>query len=174
MKKMSKREKVMMGVLMLLLVCMGYYYIFYIPINEKIASYETQNNDVEDQIFATEILKAKMDKMQKELDVIFNEQGESVKELPAYDNSQNVMNSLSNILVGTKQYNVSFSGVTETDGIIRRDIKLNYSCNDYASAKNVLEQIYNGEYRCLLTNMNISQSNGNYSVTVDITYFEYQ
>lgn len=174
MKKMSKREKVLMGILAIMLVVLGYYYAFYIPMSNEIAILKQDIITVEDDIYVAQIKAARMQKMQKEIDAILAEGADKVKELPLYDNRQNVMNSLSNILAATNQYNVTFSSVSESDGIIRRDINLNYRCGDYIIAKSVLEQIYNGEYPCLIKGFNFSQGDSDCSVTVTLTYFEYK
>ena len=114
-----------------------------------------------------------MNMMQKELDAIKSGDMSNIKELPPYDNSRNVMNSLSVILANATQYDVSFSGVSEDDGIVRRDITLSYNCNSYDAAKAILTQIYDGDYRCLIKDLHITQSSGVWNVNVQITYFEY-
>ncbi len=174
MKNMSKREKFMMGILVLMLAILGYYYLFYVPTTTEIMLCKQDTVAVEDQIYAAQVKAAKMQKMQKEIDAILAGESGEVKELPAYDNRQNVMNSLSNILSVTDSYNVTFSSVSEADGIIRRNINLNYQCVGYDTAKTVLEQIYNSEYTCLIKNVSLSQGNGSYMVTLTLTYFEYK
>ncbi len=173
-KGLSAREKILLLILILMGIFAGYYYAFYIPSQEKITFYEEEAILIDDQIIVAEAKTAKMAMMNKELAEIKSGDMSNIKELPAYDNSRNVMNSLSLILANATQYDVSFSGVTEDDGIVRRDITLNYSCNSYDSAKSILSRIYNGDYRCLIKDLHITQSSGTWSVNVQITYFEYK
>lgn len=172
--KLSPREKflaVLLGIMVLVLI---YNYAFYVPTKAKLASYEEELLLIDDQIIVAEAKAMKMAKMVKELEEIKAGSLKDIKELPAYDNSRNVMNSLSSILEDVTQYNVSFSGVTEEEGIVRRDITLTYSCGSYDAAKSILTQIYDGPYRCLMKDVHITQSSGVWSVVAEITYFEYK
>lgn len=173
-KGLSAREKILLLILILMAIFAGYYYAFYLPAQEKITFYEEEAILVDDQIIIAEAKTAKMGMMVKELKAIKEGDMTNIKELPPYDNSRNVMNSLSMILANATQYDVSFSGVSEEDGIVRRDISLNYNCNSYESAKSILSQIYNGDYRCLIKDLHITQSSGVWNVNVQITYFEYK
>lgn len=173
-KGLSAREKI----LLLILILMGgfavYYYAFFLPSQEKITFYKEEAILVDDQIIVAEAKTMKMARMEKELAAIKAGDMSNIKELPAYDNSRNVMDSLSSILASASQYNVSFSGVAEEDGIVRRDITLNYNCNSYDAAKSILSQIYDGPYRCLIKDLHITQSSGVWTVNVQVTYFEYK
>jgi len=101
-----------------------------------------------------------------------------VKELPAYDNSHNVMNQLSAILSTTTQYDISFSSVEEEDSTVRRNITLSYECPTYEAAKYVLTQISNSDYRCIFKDMYVSCNKAkdieSYHVTADVVFFEYK
>lgn len=173
-KGLSAREKILLLILVLMALIAAYYYAFYMPTQEKITFYEEEAILIDDQIIVAEAKTMKMGMMQKELEAIKAGDMTNIKELPPYDNSRNVMNSLSAILANATQYNVSFSGVSEEDGIVRRDITLSYDCNSYDSAKSILSQIYNGDYRCLIKDLHITQSSGTWNVNVQITYFEYK
>ena len=120
---------------------------------------------------------AKMKQMEGELDQILSGDQRGLKELPAFDNSYNVMNSLSDILERSVQYNISFAGVDTEDSTVRRNITLNYDCKSYDDAKTILRNIYEGEYRCIFTDLfitcNEKDDAQSYHVSVDITYFEY-
>lgn len=172
--KLSKREMGLVGILAVLVVILIYNYAFLTPTKSKIAAYEQEILAIDDQIIVAEAKVLKMGKMEDELAKIKSGEVKALKELPAYDNSRNVMNSLSTILDNASQYNVSFAGVSEADGIVRREISLNYACGSYDAAKSILTQIYEGPYRCLLKDVHISQSSGVWSVVAQITYFEYK
>lgn len=151
-----------------------YNYAFYIPTQAKIENYKQEALVVDDQILVAEVKAAKLNRMEKELAEIKAGDMTNIKELPKYDNSRNVMNSLSSILVKASQYNVSFSGVSEEEGIVRRNIALTYSADSYEIAKAILSDIYDGEYRCLMKDLHITQGSGTWNVNVQITYFEYK
>lgn len=172
------REKVLMGILAVLLVFCAYYFLFLMPTQERMTGYINDNYMVEDQILLAELQATKMQQMEAELKEILSGEHGEVKELPAYDNSQNVMNSLSVILASANQYNISFANVVEEENTVRRNIILEYDCSDYDMAKSILTQIHEGPYRCLFRDLRLSgtgdtQDEG-YHVVVDITYFEYK
>lgn len=173
-KQLTTREKVLMCVLVVLLVICGYYYAFYTPVLQKIADYKDEMVYLEEQNLILDTQVNKMNQMKSELEAIQSGEMGSVKELPAYDNSQNVMNSLSFILQSASQYNVSFASVEEEDSTIRRNINLSYDCTSYDVAKTILTQIYESEYRSLIKDVHFSNGDGSCHVTVELTYFEYK
>ena len=176
--EMTVREKVMMGILGVLVLFCVYYFVFLVPTTEKIASYKEDTLLLEDQIILADAKVVKMQQMEDELEeILANGQGD-LKELPAYDNSYYVMNSLSGILEKSVQYNISFSNVETEGNTVRRNITLDYDCSSYNNAKTILENIYHGDYRCVFKDLYITcnEKDGaeSYHVSVDVTYFEYQ
>lgn len=172
------REKVLMCILAVLVVFCIYYFAFLMPVTEQMTNCVNANYEVEDQILLADAKVAKMKQMEAELNAILNGEAGEVKELPEYDNSQNVMNSLSIILASADSYNISFSNVSTEESTVRRNVVLEYDCSDYATAKSILTAIHDGPYRCLLKDFYLSKSgkneNDSYHIVVDITYFEYQ
>lgn len=173
-KQLTVREKVLMCILAVLLVICAYYYAFYTPVLQKIADYKNEIVFLEEQNLILDAQVEKMNQMKSELDAIAAGEMGNVKELPAFDNSQNVMNSLSFILKNAEQYSVSFSSVEEEESTVRRHINLSYDCKNYESAKSILQRVYESEYRSLIQDVHMSFSEASCHVTVEITYFEYK
>ena len=173
-KKFTPRERVLLVVLIILLVFCGYYFLFYTPTNERLASLEQQNVTLDGQIAEVDAKVVRMNEMKAELEKITSASEGELKELPAYDNRANVMNSLSAILADALQYNVSFSTVDEEDSTVRRNISLSYTCDSFQTAKSILQRINDGEYTCLIKNCNISNGGTACTVSVELTYFEYK
>lgn len=173
-KGLTNREKGLLLILVLMALVAVYNYAFYVPTQEKIATYTADSVTLDDEILVAELKATKLNMMEKELADIKSGDMTNVKELPPYDNSRNVMNSLSAILVNATQYNISFAGVTEEEGIVRRDITLTFGSESYDAAKSMLSAIYNGPYRCLMKDLHITQGSGVWNVNVQITYFEYK
>lgn len=173
-KQLTVREKVLMCILAVLLVICAYYYAFYTPVLQKIADFKNEMIFLEEQNLLLDAQVKRMDEMKQELDAITSGEMGNIKELPAYDNSQNVMNSLSFILKSASQYNVSFSSVEEEESTVRRNINLSYDCGSYEAAKSILEQIYESEYRSIIKDVHMSNGDASCHVTVEITYFEYK
>ncbi|MBQ6843006.1 MAG: type II secretion system protein M [Agathobacter sp.] len=172
-KQLTTREKILMLVLVILMVVCAYYYAFYVPITQQVASLVSQAATIDEQILLVDAQVARMNEMKAELDAIAAGEMGNVKELPAYDNSGNVMHSLSAILQNAMQYNVNFSSVEEEESTVRRHISLSYDCSSYETAKSILTQIYESDYRSLIKDVSITVNEG-YHVVVDLTYYEYK
>lgn len=172
-KQLTNREKVLLCILAVLMVVCAYNLLFYNPTIQEISLLQSETVALDEQIATMDTQVAKMNQMKSELEAIGAGEMGDVKEIPAFDNSGNVMNSLSAILKSADQYSVNFSSVEQEDSTVRRNISLSYSCKDYDSAKSILTQIYGGEYRCLLKDIHLSNDGDGYAVTVEITYFEY-
>jgi len=172
-KQLTTREKILMLVLVILMVVCAYYYAFYVPTTQQVASLVSQAATIDEQILLVDAQVARMNEMKAELDAIAAGEMGNVKELPAYDNSGNVMHSLSAILQNAMQYNVNFSSVEEEESTVRRHISLSYDCSSYETAKSILTQIYESDYRSLIKDVSITVNEG-YHVVVDLTYYEYK
>lgn len=177
MKKMTVREKVLMGILGVLVLFCVYYFVFLVPVTEKIDACVNESLSIEEQLIIFDATAEKKKMMEGELEAIFSGEKGDVKELPAYDNSQNVMNQLSYLLTDAEQYEISFSSVEEIDSTVRRGVTLNFTCKNYDVAKRILSSISESDYRCILKDLYISKQENMeetaYNVIVDVVYFEY-
>lgn len=169
--QMTIREKVMLCILIILLVCAGYYYLFYVPMKEDTEVYKQEYATLDETLIVAEAKTTKMAKMKAELEALKQSSTEEIKPLPAYDNRQNLMSQLSNILAKTQHYNITFGNVSGDGTTISREITLNYSCGSYEAAKQILLEIYDGEYPCVFGTLHLSNEGA--TVSIQITYFEY-
>ena len=167
---MTVREKVMLGLLGILCIICVYNYLFYQPIKEDIARYKEEYIEQDDVLIMLEAKGAKFAQMKSEIDAIKSGSTEGIKEIPKYDNRQNLMMQLSSILSKTENYNLRFGSVTSEGNVISRQIILDYTCNGYMAAKSILQEIYNGEYPCVIGNVHISDEG---ATSLYITYYEY-
>lgn len=169
--QMTIREKVMLCILIILLVCAGYYYLFYVPMKEDTEAYKQEYATLDETLLVAEAKTTKMAKMKAELEALKQGSTEEIKPLPAYDNRQNLMSQLSNILAKTQNYNITFGNVSGDGTTISREITLKYSCGSYEVAKQILLEIYDGEYPCVFGTLHLSNEGA--TVSIQITYFEY-
>lgn len=171
MKSMSTREKIMLAVLGVMCLALVYYYLLYIPMKEEIAQYKEEYNTVDDTLILVDAKAAQLATMKAELEAIKQDPMGATKALPAYDNRQNLMSQLSNILSKTQSYNIIFGNVSGDGTTVSRQITLNYSCGSYEEAKSILQEIHNGEYPCVFGTLHLS--NNGATISIQITYFEY-
>lgn len=175
-KQLTPREKVLMVILAVLMVVCVYYYAFQSPTTARILSLMTESAALDEQILMVNEKVARMNEMKTELDAIASGEMGVVKELPEYDNSNNVLKDMSKILEGVNSYNVNFHEEEIEENTVRRQISLTYNSNTYDEAKAVLNGIYESEYRTLIKNVNILRDVDKdvCDVTVEFTYYEYK
>ncbi len=187
-KSMTSREKALGVVLILLILGLGWYMLFFKPIQEKISDLQSQQSTVQSQIDAALVKKAKYNKALEKLEEAKQTGGNMQTAIPKYDNITNILFELDDILNHTENYSVSFSGVSRDSGntnIARRNVGLSFSCETYREFMSLLEDFYNSEYRCLVKDFSMSRSantqniwgdaveSSSCSASVTIVYYEY-
>ena len=173
-RKLSPREWMLLGVLAVLVVVVGYIVLFYMPVTDArdIALAETES--CKQQTEAARVRLEEKRRMERELEEIFD-QNPNPLSLADYDNLQPVMVELNSILAATQNYSLSFATVDASQNIVRREISISYTCNSYATAKNVLQRLHDSAYRCMLNNVTISRgrdADGSATVSGSIVFFE--
>ena len=176
--KLSARESVMVAFLLVLLVGVGYYLGFYVPLQDELASVEAQRVETETMIAASMAKVNSMDQMQAELDEIMETPKDQLTEIAPYDNKEVVLNQLNGILARTREYSLDFTDPeVQEDGTVRRSINMSFSCASYDAAKAVIRDLTNSHWRCLVGNLSISAEDnirsGAVEVTGTITFFEH-
>ena len=176
---LTARESVMLVFLVVLLVGVVYYMGFYTPLQNELASVNTQCNDIDMQVTTASAKIGKMNSMQAELDEILSRPADEITEIAPYDNKEVVLNQLYGILGRSMEYSLNFTDpVVQDDGTVRRNISMSFRCADYASAKVIIQDLTNSHWRCLVSNLSITSDNGNMmdgavTVTATITFFEH-
>lgn len=171
MKKLSIREKVLLIILGIMAGVLAYYYGFYLPTQNRIVELEEEFIAIDDEIIVADVKVAKLEEMKAELQRIKEAGVENIREVPSYDNRQNLMSELSGILARAENYNIRFNDVTTDEVTISRNLTLNYTCDSYQSAKTILQEIYSGKYPCTYTDVFLSDDGKTFSV--DMIFFEY-
>lgn len=176
MRRLSVREWVLLAVLLILILVSGYVLMFYMPMMERLNLLEEQIAQSEDLIFADQIKAEKQNRMQRELEEIFAAEEKPVK-MADYDNIHAVMFELNRILEQTEEYSLNFSTVDMTETIVRRPISLRFCSADYTAAKEVLRQLHDSQYRCMLDHLDIGvekRGEPKVSVSATVVFFEYR
>ncbi len=177
--KLTPRESAMLVFLLVLLIGVGYYLGFYVPMQEELASISSQSNDLDNQMTTAVAKVGKMNQMQAELDEILSRPADQLTEIAPYDNKEVVLNQLYGILGQTEDYSLSFTDPdVQSDGTVRRNISMTFHCADYEAAKAVISDLTSSHWRCLVSNLSITSDDGNMledgvTVTATITFFEH-
>lgn len=177
--KLTAREGAMLVFLLVLLIGVGYYLGFYVPLQEELSSIAIQSNNIDTQITTSLAKVGKMNKMQTELDEILSRPAAELTEIAPYDNKEVVLNQLYGILGQAEDYSLNFTDPdVQKDGTVRRHISMTFRCADYESAKAVINDLTSSHWRCLVSNLSITSADGNMledgvTVTATITFFEH-
>lgn len=175
--KLTAREYILVAVLLLLLIGVCYYMLYYTPLQNEIQSLNNQSTELESQTSVAATQLGKMSKMQKELDEIFTRPENEITEIAPYDNAKVVMNELNGILGQSLNYKLTFADpVIEADGIVRRTVSMSFSCASYNSAKQIINNLCNSHWRCLMRNLTVSGDDditgSSINCTANIVFFE--
>lgn len=173
-RKLAPREWMLLGVLLILMVVVGYITLFYTPTTDARDNAVADTESCKEQTEAARVCLAEKQRMEQELDEIFTRNPNPLG-LADYDNLRSVMVELNRILATTQSYSLSFGTVDTSQSIVRREISINFSCGNYTAAKNVLQQLHDSIYRCMLNNVAISRerdANSSTSVNGSIVFFE--
>ena len=175
-KKVSPRETIMLVFLLVLVIGVAYYMGFYTPLQQELSALASQASTTDSQIASATSRLTSMNAMQEELDAIHAMPEDEVTEIAPYDNKEVVLNLLNGILANT-EYSLNFSEpAIQENGTVRRNVSMSYSCDTYEAAKQILENLANCQWRCLISNLSVSGSgdvmDGPVSVSATITFFE--
>ena len=175
MKIMSRNftlaEKILLVLLVIVLIAMIYYRVVYLNINNSITSSEAEKQSLQTEL---EVAKAKADSltnMQAELDSIMG--SPSTTRMESYNNSKAETAFLSGILSTARDYSVSFADVTRNGDQIRRSFSLQYRTSSYTDAEAIMVKLSQGEYRCLIGDVNCSiADDGQTTMGMTATFYE--
>ncbi len=178
-KALSTTEVILIVFLIVLAVGAAWYLFFFKPVQSDIASLKNQTGDMQAAVEVEAAKLAKMDARKAELDAIFAE-NPNPSEIAPYDNVQNVMNQLNDILAKANQYNLSFSNpTTDKSGIVRRTVTMSLTANSYEDAKAIMLACEQNHWRCIINTMSMTGSNtssslvsGDVSLSAVIVFFE--
>ena len=175
-RSLTVREWVLLGLLAVVAVISGYVMLFYMPVTAQRDAAREETELCRLQIEASQLRLSEKRRMERELAEIFARDPDPLSLAP-YDNLHPVMMELHHILDGTVDYSLSFGSVDAEESIVRRSISLNFTSGSYQGARDVLWQLHNSAYRCMLDSVSISMDQtgeGAVSVNSTIVFFEYR
>ncbi|MEG1906432.1 MAG: type II secretion system protein GspM [Raoultibacter sp.] len=172
----TKREKIMLLVLAVVLVAASYYLFVVQNVANTKASNAAQLQEVQDQIAAQDTVAAMREKMQSELEKMG--QVEKLPVIATYDNLRNELDQLNAALASTSSYDLKLTQPALTGETVRRVVTLTFTTPSYDAATAVLEALQNGKYRCVITDFSMTGkmlADGtieSVSSTLNVTYYE--
>ncbi len=187
--KMSSRDKIMMGILALVVVAALWYMLFFTPTKSRIEELRGAEGQGGGLIQATtdenagvvediNVLKGWMEDLGLSLD----DDDETVTDftkIADYNNLVQLTDEVNQILGVTDTFSLNFTTPSRGENCWRRDIAVTFKANSREDAYNVLRQFNEMEHGCLLNNITFSVSQGennqeSASVSTNIAIFEYE
>lgn len=155
----SKKELILLLSLTIICLVMIYYRFVYVPIQDRIASYNTAS--LEDQILVQQATAMKIQKMK---DAIAEGQGSSLSEVVTYDNLKAEIIELNQIVSSASEFDFSFQQPYAEGNVVRRNITLTFTASDYENAEKIIKNLYNCRYRCQIGDLSIASTGNNRDV----------
>ncbi len=176
---LSKTQKILLLVLVIVLIGVGYTVLFYLPIQERIEAADTSDLEAEIQ---TEQMKAKRIKeMKAEID---ENKASNQPIVPSYNQFRTEIEEINRIFANAYNFTFQYSE-PQVDGMqIRRAMNISFETENYDKAVAMIHEVLNGPYRCIIEDIGIQDreqlpdgvvsdiSRDRVSVSFQLTYFE--
>lgn len=155
-KQFTRRERVLLVILALLLLFAVYFLAVHRPVTEALDRIRIERENVSADLLVLEAKQQRMEQMRKEVDEILSQP--NVAEIPTYDNLQQVMNFLNTVLSSASGYTLNFQSLQqpEEDAILRRTMQIAFVAASYDGARSMVEQLQNCPYRCQISDFSIT------------------
>lgn len=170
----TQREKVLLLVLAVLIIVIGYVKLILQPINEEIESYESLTMEEQTAFSANQIKAARMNLMEKEIE---KAKAKGVRrEVPAYDNSSNLLPGLYQIMESSVDYSLDFGELVYDGNVVQRPVEMTFQARTYKQARAIIDKLYKSGYAMQITDVNIDTKKATdtqlVSTSMSVTYFE--
>ena len=170
-RKFSTREKVLLVILAVLLVGSLYYVAVDQPVRNTIADATARQQEAESALTIDLAKLARMHQMQAALAEL---EQDAKPNVPDFDNARYVIRLLDTVLSQAEGVVLTFPQPVTKGDIVRRSVDMRFVCSGYASARRILDKLYNGPFRCEIANFSMTDLTGEYTeVLATVTFFEF-
>lgn len=155
----SRREKVLIAVFTALLVAVGWYQLVYVTTTNQLMVLETELEEVESDIKASQTKLAKKKEMQNAIEQR-RAAGTKPKPMPEYDNLKPLMSELDGIMAQASSYSLTFDSIdTESSEYVHRGVSMQFGCSSFKAADELVRTIADGTYPCIIDMVKIATTN---------------
>lgn len=152
-RSLRKSEIVLILILTALVLGLVYYQFVYKYFNDAKERYNT--DDLMLQIEQEQLLQKNIQDMKAEIE---QNKGNETGEVATYDNLKNEINALNDIFADADSFSFGFDQATANGTAVRRVINANFTAADYKTAKQIIQNLHDCEYRCLITDVSITSA----------------
>ena len=178
-RNFSRKEKVLIVLMVIVLLILAYSQFVDKPIKQSIEDERSQQNSIRTEIEAVNSQILEMEQMQQEIAEL-----ESIGKIilmPPYNASQKETNFISNVLQTTKGFNIAIADCTRNGDQIRRQFTVTFTTDTYKEMEWFLTKVSECPYRCLISEARCSvgrqrtpegEEVSNVVTTLTFTFFE--
>lgn len=161
MKKLTKREKILLAVLLVVIIGVSWYKFIYEPVNGKIEKLNSDFNSEQTELTA---LTPKI-QLKKEMQAAVEEikASGSAERIPEYDNSKELMVALNKIMSTAKSYSIDFGEASQDDYIFIHKILLTFSTDTYKQARQIINRLTSETFVNQISDVIIVDESRNYT-----------
>ena len=161
----SKKEKLMIIILFILLIGLIYYRFIYITVSDATAAANNQAEAIQTELDSANIRLSKIKSMDS-LDT-------TIQRMGSYNSIKGETAFLNTVLANVPDYSVTFDDVTREGDLIRRNFQLTFTTSSYADAVKIINELTTGDFRCLIGDVRCNIDNSG-QTTMDVagTFYE--
>lgn len=170
-RSFSRGEKILLVILAIILIGLVYYWFVDQPVRQTIANAQAESAQLEAELQGVQLEVIRLQQMQNELDEI--EGAGTASWMGSYNNSEEELRLLNDVLADTIEYDIRFSNVTRNGDQVRRNFTIQFKTADYVAAKNIIEQLERGDLRCIIGDIRCTvNKDGVVTVSATATFYE--
>lgn len=176
-REFTRREKLLLLILSLVLVGLAYYQFVDRPVRESLTNAHAERDSLSAELTTVQAKLKVMRRMREEMEDITA--GGTASEMKSYNNSKAEIKLLNDILDGTPDYSITFANVQRDGDQIRRNFSLRFTAEDYETLERIIEDLTKSPYRCLVGDLKITGArgsagirDGNVTANATATFFE--
>lgn len=158
-RSFTRREKVMVVVLLVALIGGLYFLVVHYPIASRMEQIEHDEEEADGLISAAEAKYAEYVSMKQELDEILSRPAEDISVMPEYNNIETLMCKLHEIFDGTNP-DFGFGQASINEDTASRTINFTCTARNYEEARQLLRDVTGTGYRCILNSFTMTPDNG--------------
>lgn len=172
-RKVITGQRIFLLVCMLLLLGVGYYQFIWKSTAKTMETYNLVL--LEDELLLAQTKAMRMAEMER---VIKENEGVSLGLIADYNNLENEIKELNEILEVTQSYQLDFEDATTDGSIVRRNINIDFQVDDYGTAKKIIHSLQNCHYKSLVRDVTLStkegglQNTNQIDVSLQVTFYE--
>ncbi|MCI9360416.1 MAG: hypothetical protein HFG65_05535 [Hungatella sp.] len=168
-RKFTFQDNFLLAAAFTLLVAIVCYIFVGKPLFAKIEDARREQSAVEDELEIQKHMAERKDSMNLQME---QKPQKGKGELGAYNNLTCEMKELGEILAEAKSYEFHFSQEEFSGNIVRRDILVSFQTDSYEQAREILEAVENGKYRCLVKAIDLTKEQEIVYGNLLVTYYE--